>query len=569
MALILAMLLLVCTAFAEGTKITSKDMDFYFISDEYSMPVPVYFIGESDVPYVSLQDYGELYTFMMQSLSEPHEGEEPFGLAFSQFGEIGKLTRTDGDPYPMTVDCAADTITFFDYDAWLRPEADRVLIDVLSADGAHSDEDKSLFQRTDKSYERYGDPVVVDCGAYGIDLVADETGVYVPLQTLSDFTLGIKYINAFYNGEIVAITVMSGLDGTPLGEKFYSVEKKDLSKAMGEFSFAELCLALDYLYGLKEVHGINSFADLADQIGAREVLMGTDPNQKDAALFTMIWKHMDDMHSAFLGVSPFSREGLLDEFREKIGYGQQREQMVRQMELYSTARAEAYPDGVPGYEEVGNTAYITFDDFYSVPDGVDYYETAPTADAPDTVGLLIYAYTQIMREDSPIENVVLDLSNNGGGEADAAIFVLSAFLGDGYASVKNTLSGALATGVYNVDLNLDGKFDENDRGLLGKRRFALITPNSFSCGNLVPSVFKNSNEVTLIGRTSGGGSCVVMPLATAYGTNFRISGPQRLAFAKNGSFYDIDQGAEPDFSLMFPESFYDREALTEYINTIK
>ena len=200
---------------------------------------------------------------------------------------------------------------------------------------------------------------------------------------------------------------------------------------------------------------------------------------------------------------------------------------------------------------------------------MDYYETAPTADAEDTVGLMIYAYSQIMREDSPIENVVLDLSNNGGGEADAAIFVLSAFLGDGYASIKNTLSGALATGVYNVDLNLDGKFDENDRGLLNKRRFALITPNSFSCGNLVPSVFKNSNEVTLIGRTSGGGSCVVLPLATAYGTNFRISGPQRLAFARNGSFYDIDQGAEPDFSLMFPESFYDREALTEYINTIK
>ena len=569
LALILAMLLLACTAFAEEIEKTSKDMNFYFISDEYVQPMTVYFIGESDVPYMSLEDYGELFSSVMQSLSDPHEGEESYGLAFSQFGEIGKLTRTDGLPYPMTVDCAADTITFFDYDAWLRPEADRVLIDVLSADGAHSEEEKSLFHRTDKSYERYGDPVVVDCGAYGIDLIADETGVYVPLQTLSDFTLSMNNVNAFYNGEIVAIVPMSGFEGTTLGEMFYSVEPKERSEAMGAYSFAELCLALDNLYGLKEVHGIHSFAELADQIGAREVLMGPDPNQADAALFTMIWKHMDDMHSAFLGVSPFSREGLLEDFRENIGYGQQRDQMVRQMDLYASARAEAYPDGVPGYEEIGNTAYITFDQFLSVSGDVDYYETAPTADAEDTVGLMIYAYSQIMREDSPIENVVLDLSNNGGGEADAAIFVLSAFLGDGYASIKNTLSGALATGVYNVDLNLDGKFDENDRGLLNKRRFALITPNSFSCGNLVPSVFKNSNEVTLIGRTSGGGSCVVLPLATAYGTNFRISGPQRLAFARNGSFYDIDQGAEPDFSLMFPESFYDREALTEYINTIK
>ena len=82
---------------------------------------------------------------------------------------------------------------------------------------------------------------------------------------------------------------------------------------------------------------------------------------------------------------------------------------------------------------------------------------------------MIYAYSQIMRENSPIENVVLDLSNNDGGDADTAIFVISAFLGDGFGSLKNTMTGALATAVYNVDINLDGKFDENDRGLTGKR----------------------------------------------------------------------------------------------------
>jgi hypothetical protein len=131
------------------------------------------------------------------------------------------------------------------------------------------------------------------------------------------------------------------------------------------------------------------------------------------------------------------------------------------------------------------------------------------------------------------------------------------------------MTGALSTGVYNVDVNLDGKFDDGDLGLVGKKRFCLTTINSFSCGNFVPCVFKNSNAVTLIGRTSGGGSCVVLPLTTAYGTLFRISGPSRLAFTKNGSFYDIDQGAEPDFTLAFPESFYDREALNETINDLK
>ena len=133
----------------------------------------------------------------------------------------------------------------------------------------------------------------------------------------------------------------------------------------------------------------------------------------------------------------------------------------------------------------------------------------------------------------------------------------------------NTLSGALASGVYEIDLNLDGKFDDKDKGLTGKKLFCLTSSLSFSCGNLVPCVFKNSNDVTLIGRTSAGGSCVVLPLSTAYGSFFQISGPHRLAFSKNGSFYDIDQGAQPDIPLMFPESHYDRKALTETINGIR
>lgn len=204
-----------------------------------------------------------------------------------------------------------------------------------------------------------------------------------------------------------------------------------------------------------------------------------------------------------------------------------------------------------------------------MPEDVDYYKTPPTKDAKDTIGIILYAYSQIMRENSPIENVVLDLSCNTGGQADAAIYTVSAFLGEGYASLKNTMTNALATGVYNVDVNLDRKYDEKDRGFLNKKIFCLISPVSFSCGNLVPNVFKNSNQVTLIGRTSGGGSCVVLPMTTAYGTYFQLSGPMRLAFIKNGSFYDIDRGADPDCQLMFPESFYDRKNLTNYINNIR
>jgi len=96
----------------------------------------------------------------------------------------------------------------------------------------------------------------------------------------------------------------------------------------------------------------------------------------------------------------------------------------------------------------------------------------------------------------------------------------------------------------------------------------ITSPVSFSCGNLVPNVFKQSGVVTLLGRTSGGGSCIVQSIATAWGTSFNISSNRRMSFLKNGALYDIDRGAEPDYTLSKPEKYYDRERLTEYINSL-
>ena len=195
----------------------------------------------------------------------------------------------------------------------------------------------------------------------------------------------------------------------------------------------------------------------------------------------------------------------------------------------------------------------------------DWYEAGELPE--DTLGLIIYAHEQITREDSPIENVALDLSCNTGGAVDAAVFVLSWFLGDAQISVKDMTSGALSTAVYQADINMDKVFDSEDT-VADRKLYCLISPVSFSCGNLVPAVLKSSQKVTLLGKTSGGGSCAVQQLSTACGTLFQISGRFRLSFLKNGSFYDIDQGVDPDFYIDDIANFYNREALTNYINNL-
>lgn len=75
------------------------------------------------------------------------------------------------------------------------------------------------------------------------------------------------------------------------------------------------------------------------------------------------------------------------------------------------------PTGMKFYQEVGNTAYVSFNTF-EINDDVDYYQAlAEGEQIADTIGVIMYAHAQITRENSPIENVVLDLSLNTGGRA--------------------------------------------------------------------------------------------------------------------------------------------------------
>lgn len=54
----------------------------------------------------------------------------------------------------------------------------------------------------------------------------------------------------------------------------------------------------------------------------------------------------------------------------------------------------------------------------------------------------MYAHAQITRENSPIENVVLDLSLNTGGALDAAVFTIAWFLGECNLQFTDAITGA-------------------------------------------------------------------------------------------------------------------------------
>ena len=627
--LITLSMLLGCTAAAAAEEsedvpqIEGKTFPVYVYTQEniWDEDFPLYFTdGAEDLPYVDLKDWAGLMSYIYDA--EKDMSYRGFQVSCEVQEDENKVILTRENGYTMEADFEKDRISYEDYIAF-HQRTNGSYMDV----SMFAEEDKNgqpfLLQRIE-GRNLYGDYTVLDLDRYGIRMIAQDGKHLVPLQTLAAFSFAPIGVGVYFNGEGIFVNSISKMthpvedfnknlslaglmtpelleryqsfQGTQeerksilfeelrqspegaaivdkferevasgLGIKYYSAPTAPRSEALIDYGYRELCLELDSFYGLKDAHNIKDFDLYFRQTGLIEDLLDSDAGKADSAILKLTQYWMDDSHSGFLSRSYLSESAPENEYGvsilTRIQTGQTRQ----------NARAK-YPEAIQPYYEVGDTAYVTFDSFTrtegDVGEYADYYALSESGELPaDTVGIIAEAHRQITRENSPIKNVVLDLSCNTGGDAATALYTLGWFLGAAQISLTNTFTGAQTTSYFVADVNLDHQFNEEDtlanRGL---NLYCLISPVSFSCGNLVPWAFKANGGVALLGKVSGGGSCVVEAATTAWGTSYRISGMKRMSFLKNGAYYDVDQGVEPDFIIKDYEHFYDRAALTEYIH---
>ena len=524
-----------------------------------------FFDGVEDLPWIELEELGEMLTVLQNEFND----QPNYKLTYEQEGSVITLRRENS--FYMEVNFNADTITFNDYNGFLTDPTDKSLLDMMTFSGYNEKGEVELVQRDPlASFDRYGDMMVLNLPDYDIQLrMADGCG-FIPLQLANDFLFSQLFrAEMLFNGQAVYLAKWTSLEDlstgelTPLGKMYYDVEPTERSEALADFGYSELCLMMDCLYGLKEQHNIESFGRLFWQVGFDEPLSSLNPKDADTALRNFINYYLDDIHSSFGTPSWMSGR---DEDIEYGGNNGPSRVLSDNLENHcKDLRQKVMGDDIPGYQEIGNTAYITFDIFDSTYAGAYYEAFEAGKTVPDTIGLVINAHQQIFREDSPIEKVVIDLSCNTGGSSDAGIFMLAWIVGRAEVSVEDAFTGAQSTMVSMADVNMDRKFDEKDT-LAGKKVYVLTSGASFSCGNLVPAVCKCLQAATLIGRQTGGGACAVQSMSTAWGTTFEISGTSRLSFRRNGSFYDIDEGVAPDIYIDDLATLYDSEKLTELIN---
>ncbi|MBO4396219.1 MAG: hypothetical protein J5819_07730 [Eubacterium sp.] len=533
------------------------------LSQVISSEETLYFNGKSDIPYYDLESARKAVEAYLQL-------NYPSGLTLSSKakGNTVTWTRTAGGlSFKVVFDYKKNTITFDDVDAFFRQEG---LSLVCAENGMRGYYD--LFQSGDCNYNRYGKKYMIDLNKYGIKLLKDKKKYYIPFQTISDIFYSKFLAIYLYNGEALFSMAYSSQLPEELNEIYNKPTKKAMSKEYAAFNYGELCLVLDYLYGLKETHNIKSFDAFFTETGLGAMIKKQESIGTDMALYTAINLYFDDLHCNFRTISNNTDR---DQFIEKIqsipngSFRTRFDNLVNELDAY---RKNYMPNGVLPYQEVGDTAYITLDQF--IVDATQDHTVLPTDEelpalANDTLRLVQYAMSKITRIGSPIKRVVLDLSNNSGGMIYTGIYVLSAFLGSSSLAMQDTVTGAQSMADYKADTNLDGVFDEKDtlagRGL---KLYCFTSGVTYSCANLVAAVFKDSGKVNLVGRVSGGGSCGVAYASTASGSAFDLSGSSRFSFSKNGGFYDVDRGAEPDVFVNDMSKLYDREYMNTFLDKV-
>ena len=575
--------------------LTYKEAKYYLINPNLVINAQLAFADEEcEIPYIPMSDAIDLMNQIIDIFNSSG-GSYPYpGYEITMLEDDTVLVLTKDNGAFMVIDLAENYITISDVEGIGFLENNPG--EMVSLAG-FSTEDNVFYLISDAGktdLKRSGYVFGANLGEYNLKVYYQDGEVFVPLELINDIFTGYGF-SFLYNGENVFViqgsfdTVTTDEDGNTMVDYYYANEPKERSKSLAKFTYSTLCFMMDLQYGLKSTHGINDFNTYIQSIGLFDKLTSTDAEVFDSALAELVITYLNDVHSAYLYNSPYAgisyEEALYWDETHECGRLTLLSNMdkIKQMRIDAGLMLQNEAGGyylANAYEEVGDTAYITFDSFTTPADPYSYYdmkkedgsidmEALEEVYMYDTMGLVIYANQMINREDSPVKNVVIDISNNGGGACDAATYISAWVLGTAQINCQNQASGAAYTYNYNADVDLDGVITENDR--LDLDRFdvyCLESAVSFSCGNLVPALFKASGKVTLIGQKSSGGSCAVYMTSAADGTGFRISSVYDLCVIKNGSYYSIDQGVEPDIYIKHLEKLYDREWLTEYIDSI-
>jgi carboxyl-terminal processing protease len=373
--------------------------------------------------------------------------------------------------------------------------------------------------------------VVFDLDDYRIDLVRYQDLYLAPLSILNLFFLHSLYYDVYYNGEtLYGFDTFTALDSTsPVINQIRttSLNSQAMSKDLRQLTYHFLALAFDYFYGLKEDKEIESFYTYLNSNGyANQILTGNDQNLYQG-LFSFAYG-LDDLHTwheatGFYEPTTFS---IPLTSLNQLGPGTQAYYQGRWAKE-DLIEAEFGVGKLPPAVRLldNNTIAVIFLSGFNV-------------DTPTDVKTIL--------DELPVtvDDVIIDLSFNGGGNVGAVIRLFGYMTEEPiqYSSMNPT-DGSAATYFYESDYVA---FDYN---------WHIMTSSvTFSAANLMASMAKEMGVATIIGTKSSGGAASIGLFVTPDGTlllrsTLNVFANVSVDENENRTYTSVEAGVPVDYVL--------------------
>ena len=487
------------------------------------------------VPYMGINEYS---TYARR---QPLTLREEDGMVSLENG-IGETLECDADAGRITVGnwCRFVEIPF--------PLEDEAL--------GWKDTATHFVRITAVDYDGEPAPVELDLARYGIRVYADRDDIYLPVSVLSNMMTDIATNYMLYNGENLYVQRIS-LDGVgPEGfwesELFQAeMQGEERPEDLIQQCYADLCFNFDYFFGhpgiavlggeIAEKGLDQALADRGEEgLAIREGLQSPRLAEYTAALNKLFLLYLSDGHTAFtsgadLGMQPaFQENQTVSEQLEPLRDILESQNTIKQILHMTIPMQRSAAWGEEYYREYGSTAIIRLDTFMPDEEAWKNYYSGEGDFPQDCLGIVITGLRRAA-ENPDIENVLFDLTCNGGGSPDVMMAILAVSTGQTQLYGIQKLTGQKMTFTFEADSNFDGVYDEKDKEVRYDYNYGVLTTRyAFSCGNLFPIIAQEGGAV-LIGEPTSGGSCCIQVGTDAQGLSYVMSSAQWQLTDANGS----------------------------------
>ena len=524
---------LVVPAKVESVVTDSVILPFESLTEEYEVSdgfLMTYFVDGGNVPYASIYDFITMLDGFIYS--------DEIGYSFDPSTQI--LTMNYSVYYDNDTEDLEDDEEYF-YEAILNFIENTIAVESNSFFSSYiystSTDFSSGLTYLDDYYYEPGDPIVYDLNAYRFDMIYHEGSYLLPFNILNLLFTGSSYYNVYYNGD--GYKGIYAFGGAVEEFKTSSFNGVTMPADMRLATFDAYAFTLDYFYGLKAVNEVETYYD--HLYPRANSLLGRTNATITTAYSDFVLEVLDELHSSMIYSSFYRGAERLMPSISLLDIG------PRYLDWYQTYQAVSSgitarwgsESNIPPFRiiEGTNTAVIylggfttkTVDDDESVVDSNDYMR-----DAID--GILL--------ENPNIENIVVDLSYNTGGNLGALYRVLGYITDNPIASnYQNPLTNMRQTYWLEVDTVATPV-----------NWFFMTSKVTFSAANLMAAIGKYQGIATVIGTTSGGGASSIIPIILPDGSMHQISSLNVLSYREGSDedgweYFSLEYGVEPDYML--------------------